>query len=171
MTFLSPILDSVASAGSAAGAARERPDDGACQRFLLAYHYMADGYPENAARQLQEVVKLVPNDRVAADLLRMLECSRRPQLNAQQNAGGFRSRPRDRKCILIPNEGGVAQIFCLRRFPRQRNPLILMLRSLEPGVPSRDDGIKIPGESQEVFDVYMDVYAESASRSTPFDGT
>lgn len=52
-------------------AVRARPDDGA-QRFLLAYHYFADGYTQDAAHQLEEVVKLVPNDRVAADLLRMV---------------------------------------------------------------------------------------------------
>ena len=41
-------------------------------RFLLAYHYMTCGHPENTARELQEVVKLMPNDRVAADVLRMV---------------------------------------------------------------------------------------------------
>ena len=50
---------------------KEHPQDGAA-RFLLAYHYMADGYPDAAERQLQQVVKLVPNDRVAADMLRMV---------------------------------------------------------------------------------------------------
>lgn len=47
------------------------PQDGA-SRFLLAYHYMADGYPDAAERQLQQVVKLVPSDRVAVDVLRMV---------------------------------------------------------------------------------------------------
>jgi len=56
-------------------AVRQNPDDGA-GRFLLAYHYMTDGYPDSAAQQLQQVVKLVPNDRVAADLLRMLNAPR-----------------------------------------------------------------------------------------------
>ena len=47
------------------------PQDGAA-RFLLAYHYMADGYPEASERQLRQVVKLVPSDRVAADVLKMV---------------------------------------------------------------------------------------------------
>jgi tetratricopeptide (TPR) repeat protein len=50
---------------------KQNPQDGA-SRFLLAYHYMADGYPDAAERLLQQVVKLVPGDRVAADVLRML---------------------------------------------------------------------------------------------------
>ena len=50
---------------------KANPQDGAA-RFLLAYHYMADGYPDAAERQLRQVVKLVPNDRVAADVLRMV---------------------------------------------------------------------------------------------------
>ena len=53
------------------GYARQNPQDGA-SHFLLAYHYMADGFPDAAEKQLQQVVKLVPNDRVAADVLRMV---------------------------------------------------------------------------------------------------
>jgi tetratricopeptide (TPR) repeat protein len=45
----------------------------AASHFLLAYHYMTCGHPDAAARQLQSVVSLMPNDRVAADILRMLE--------------------------------------------------------------------------------------------------
>lgn len=51
-------------------AARQNPQDPA-NRFLLAYHYISDGYPDAAVRQLQEVVKLVPGDQVAASLLKM----------------------------------------------------------------------------------------------------
>jgi tetratricopeptide (TPR) repeat protein len=46
------------------------PQDSA-SRFLLGYHYMADGYPDSAERQFQNVVRLTPNDRVASDLLKM----------------------------------------------------------------------------------------------------
>jgi len=52
-------------------AVRQTPNDGA-GRFLLAYHYMSDGYPDSAVKQLQQVVQLVPNDKVANDLLRMM---------------------------------------------------------------------------------------------------
>jgi uncharacterized protein (TIGR03066 family) len=51
--------------------ARSNPQD-AGSRFVLAYHYMCAGHTDAASRQLQQVVQLVPSDRVAADLLRML---------------------------------------------------------------------------------------------------
>lgn len=47
------------------------PQD-AASRFLLGYHYMSCGHPDAAARQFQVVVDLMPNDRVAADLLRLV---------------------------------------------------------------------------------------------------
>lgn len=50
---------------------RENPDD-AGSRFLLAYHYMSDGYPDAAATQLERVVSLKPDDRVARDVLKMV---------------------------------------------------------------------------------------------------
>ena len=46
---------------------RANPQDAAAH-FLLAYHYMVDGYPEAASRQLKQV----PNDRVAADVLALI---------------------------------------------------------------------------------------------------
>lgn len=51
---------------------KQNPQD-AASRFLLAYHYMSCGHAEPAARQLRQVVELMPNDRVAADLLKMVE--------------------------------------------------------------------------------------------------
>ena len=62
---------------------KANPQDGA-SRFLLGYHYMADGYPDAAERQFQQVVKLVPNDRVAADVLRMVT---KPAPNQPTDAG------------------------------------------------------------------------------------
>ena len=50
---------------------KANPQD-AASRFLLAYHYMSCGHPDSAARHLQQVVKLMPNDRVAADVLKMV---------------------------------------------------------------------------------------------------
>jgi tetratricopeptide (TPR) repeat protein len=47
------------------------PQDGAA-RFLLAYHYLTCGHPDSAAELLTQVVKLVPDDKVAADLLKMV---------------------------------------------------------------------------------------------------
>jgi tetratricopeptide (TPR) repeat protein len=41
-------------------------------RFLLAYHYMTEGHSEDAAQQLRQVVNLMPNDKLAADLLGMV---------------------------------------------------------------------------------------------------
>lgn len=50
---------------------KANPQD-AASRFLLAYHYMSCGHADAAARHLQQVVKLKPNDRVAVDVLKMV---------------------------------------------------------------------------------------------------
>jgi TolA-binding protein len=42
-------------------------------RFLLAYHYLAMGYPDSAIKQLTEVVKLQPKDQLSAELLKSLQ--------------------------------------------------------------------------------------------------
>lgn len=41
-------------------------------RFLLAYHYLTAGHTEAAKEQLEQVVALVPSDKLAAKLLRMV---------------------------------------------------------------------------------------------------
>jgi tetratricopeptide (TPR) repeat protein len=51
---------------------RQNPQD-AAGHFVLAYHYMTAGHADSAANQLAQVTQLVSNDRVAADLLRMLK--------------------------------------------------------------------------------------------------
>ena len=65
------------------GFVKQKPDDGAA-RFLLAYHYLTGGHRDAAARMLRRVVELVPNDRVAAELLKSLtsEKAELPQLAA-----------------------------------------------------------------------------------------
>ncbi len=40
--------------------------------FLLAYHYLTCGHVDSAVTQLKAVARLVPKDKVAADLLKML---------------------------------------------------------------------------------------------------
>lgn len=50
---------------------KDHPQDGAA-RFLQAYHYMVEGYPESAAKELEMVVRLEPNDRVAVEVLKMV---------------------------------------------------------------------------------------------------
>jgi tetratricopeptide (TPR) repeat protein len=62
---------------------RANPQDGG-SRFLLGYHYMTAGHPDAAARQFQQVVTLVPGDRVAGDLLKMV--SPPPAATAEQPA-------------------------------------------------------------------------------------
>jgi len=54
---------------------QDHPQDGAA-RFLLAYHYLTCGHPDSAAELLTQVVKLVPDDKVAADLLKMVAPSK-----------------------------------------------------------------------------------------------
>jgi tetratricopeptide (TPR) repeat protein len=41
-------------------------------RFLLAYHYITAGRTKDAGEQLQQVIALVPSDKLAASLLRMV---------------------------------------------------------------------------------------------------
>jgi tetratricopeptide (TPR) repeat protein len=73
---------------------KENPQD-AASRFLLAYHYMSCGHPDAAARHLQQVVKLMPNDRVAADVLKMVAVPEAGQSaeTAQQPAPQDPARP------------------------------------------------------------------------------
>ena len=65
---------------------KANPQD-AASRFLLAYHYMSCGHPDAAARHLQQVVKLMPHDRVAADVLKMVAAPQagQPGETAQQS--------------------------------------------------------------------------------------
>ncbi len=58
-------------------AVKQNPQD-ASLHFLLAYHYLSDGYPDAATRQFQQVVTLMPSDQVAANLLKMTSA---PQSN------------------------------------------------------------------------------------------
>jgi tetratricopeptide (TPR) repeat protein len=67
---------------------RQNPQDAAA-RFVLAYHYMTAGHADAAAKQLDQVTQLVSNDRVAADLLRML----RPPANIASAEGGQNPTP------------------------------------------------------------------------------
>jgi tetratricopeptide (TPR) repeat protein len=50
---------------------RQNPN-AADAHFVLAYHYLTAGHNEAAARQLKQVVKLMPQDRVANELLAMV---------------------------------------------------------------------------------------------------
>lgn len=50
---------------------KTNPLDAASQ-FLLSYHYLSCGHNDAAARHLKQVVKLMPNDRVASDMLKMI---------------------------------------------------------------------------------------------------
>ena len=50
---------------------KSNPQD-AASHFLLAYHYMTCGHTDDAVRQLRVVVQLMPNDRVASDILKMI---------------------------------------------------------------------------------------------------
>ncbi len=50
--------------------------------FLLAYHYLVLGYPDQAVSELQQVVKLQPNDKLAAALLKALQERNNPQQQA-----------------------------------------------------------------------------------------
>lgn len=51
---------------------KAQPDSSAA-RFLLAHHYMSCGHDEAAARQLKKVLELTPGQKVATDMLTMIE--------------------------------------------------------------------------------------------------
>jgi len=51
---------------------KSNPQDAASE-FLLSYHYLSCGHNDAAILHLQHVVTLMPNDRVAADILQMLQ--------------------------------------------------------------------------------------------------
>jgi tetratricopeptide (TPR) repeat protein len=53
---------------------RQNPDS-ADARFDLAYHYLTQGHREEAAKQLQEAVRIVPNDQVSRQLLSLVSPS------------------------------------------------------------------------------------------------
>jgi tetratricopeptide (TPR) repeat protein len=50
---------------------REKPDSAAA-KFVLAYHYLAQGHNDAAVMELQKVVKLQPNDTLSAKLVELL---------------------------------------------------------------------------------------------------
>ena len=52
--------------------AKEHPDAGSAN-FLLAYHYLVLNHREAAVKQLDQVVKKVPGDNLAAQLLSVLK--------------------------------------------------------------------------------------------------
>jgi Tetratricopeptide repeat len=51
----------------------ESNPNAAAARFVLAYQYLTQGFPTNAATQLRQVVKLQPNDTLSATLLARLD--------------------------------------------------------------------------------------------------
>ena len=61
---------------------KQNREDGAT-RFVLAYHYLSAGHTKDATRILQRVVNLVPEDRVAANLLQSIQGTRQPELASQ----------------------------------------------------------------------------------------
>jgi tetratricopeptide (TPR) repeat protein len=56
---------------------RENPDSPE-GHFVLAYHYLTTGYTAEAAKQLERVIALKPDDRVSAQLLQLARTDRAP---------------------------------------------------------------------------------------------
>jgi len=81
--------------------------NGANARFLLGYHYMTAAHPKEAADKFREVIRLVPGDRVAADLYRMV--------------GGHNGQavPADRTPSTIPPRPVQAQLVPAQPVPSQ----------------------------------------------------
>ena len=64
--------------------------------FLLAYHYLVMGYPDQAVKQLDRVVKAQPNDKLASAILQALEkrgeSTPQPQPTVGSNRAGSPSK-------------------------------------------------------------------------------
>ena len=68
---------------------KSHPDD-AAGHFLLSYHYLSCGHTESAMRHLQTVVTLMPGDKVAADILQMINA---PEATASDASSAPASPP------------------------------------------------------------------------------
>jgi tetratricopeptide (TPR) repeat protein len=60
---------------------KEQPND-AAGRFVLAYHYLVLNERDAALRQLQQVVKLRPKDKLSAGILKALESGKKDKVEA-----------------------------------------------------------------------------------------
>lgn len=83
---------------------KEHPQD-AGSRFLLAYHYMSSGHTAQAALPLREVVRLKPEDRVAADLLRMVTAPKEDEAEGTNRADDPNSPDEPRRPTAKPIDG------------------------------------------------------------------
>ena len=54
----------------------------ASARFVLAYHYLTEGFNDAAVKMLKQVVALKPNDTLTAKLLRQLDAPKEPAATA-----------------------------------------------------------------------------------------
>ena len=92
--------------------ARQNPDQPA-PRFLLAYHYLTQGHPEEAATQLRRVVNLQPKDQISAQLLASLTTPEAPAPPPQGAPAPFAANPannaNDAAAALVAPEAQPAQ--------------------------------------------------------------
>lgn len=68
------------------GSVRSNPQDPGAH-FLLAYHYMTAGHADAAVKQLQQVMTIVPTDRTAGDMLKMISAPQTAQTAEATDAG------------------------------------------------------------------------------------
>jgi tetratricopeptide (TPR) repeat protein len=66
-------------------------------RFVLAYHYLTEGFNDAAAAQLKQVIALKPNDAVAAKLLQ--------QMKTPTSAAGTQQPPPNPEPVALPVSG------------------------------------------------------------------
>jgi tetratricopeptide (TPR) repeat protein len=72
MIDLYPDLDTYTQQLRTLEAYRDAHLDQPGPRFVLGYQYLCEGYPDAAIAEFKEVVKLKPNDKLTADLLKKL---------------------------------------------------------------------------------------------------
>jgi tetratricopeptide (TPR) repeat protein len=67
---------------------RKQNPDSADAAFVLGYHYLTCGHKEAAAKQFQAVAKLLPNDTLAPQLVKMLDPALTPQTEKPPTIAG-----------------------------------------------------------------------------------
>ena len=63
----------------------------ASDHFVLAYQYLTEGFPENAANELRQVAQLQPKDTLSARLLAQITAAARPRRGRRRPARRRRS--------------------------------------------------------------------------------
>ena len=94
------------------GFTRSHPEDAAAA-FVLGYHYMSTAHHDAARKQFDKVVRLMPNDRVAGEIVKMLS----------QAQGGANVANSSQMANATPPSGPVTSVPTQQATPPSSQPL------------------------------------------------